>query len=424
MKKILLLLILTSLSFTSCDEEFLDPTKPSQEDIFSSRLGLIGAANGLQSKWSVGRQSPGYTINTANGFTTKELGVPSAGNTNESELFTGGTGITTQNGLVNGLWSQNLIINSECKKILENINLLTLPVEKASVFTHASIFKAIALGTLIQFFEKVPLQTIENAPFNSRAEVLGEAIATLRATFPYLNDANGFSGLINTIKYKNTVYALLARYYMIAGDNDNALLYANLVNLTVKSGFTYDAVSANPIAFTAYLTTNNYQPVGVTFGLPASLAPIAADGRINFFMVTTPTLKGTGFHATVSTMVPVYTPGEMMLIKAEAYARKSLFTDSETQLNLVLQKTSTSDIWGVGANLPAYSGTLDQPSLLLEIYRNRCIELYMSGLKLEDTKRFGRPGATDVGAERNRNWYPYPDSERQNNTNTPADPTI
>ncbi len=420
MKKLILILFIFSLA--SCNEEFLDPTKPSEEDIFSSRLGIIGAANGLQSKWSVGRQSPAYTINTANGFSTFELGVPSAGNTSESELFTGGTSITTQNGLINGLWSQNLIINSECKKILEKIDLLTNPVEKATVFSHTSIFRAMALGTLIQFFEKVPIQTINNAPFNSRAEVLAEVITTLRSTLPFLNEANGFTGFVNSIKYKNTVYALLARYYLIAGDNDNALLYANLVDLSVKSGFVYDAVNPNPIAFTAYLTTNNYQPIGATFGLPATLAPVASDGRIPFYMILTPTIKGTGFNTTVSTTVPIYLPSEMTLIKAEVYARKSLFPDSLTQLNLILQKTTAQDPWLLAANLPAYSGTVDQPSLLLEIYRNRCIELFMSGLKLEDTKRFNRTGAGVVGAERNRNYYPYPDSERQNNTNTPADP--
>ena len=56
--------------------------------------------------------------------------------------------------------------------------------------------------------------------------------------------------------------------------------------------------------------------------------------------------------------------------------------------------------------------------------RQRCIELYMSGMKLEDSRRFGRPGPNDAGAERSRNFYPYPTVERDNNSNTPADPPI
>ncbi len=47
--------------------------------------------------------------------------------------------------------------------------------------------------------------------------------------------------------------------------------------------------------------------------------------------------------------------------------------------------------------LPAYSGGTDAASVLTEIYRNRCIELFMSGLKLEDSRRFARPAT-----ERNR----------------------
>jgi starch-binding outer membrane protein, SusD/RagB family len=100
------------------------------------------------------------------------------------------------------------------------------------------------------------------------------------------------------------------------------------------------------------------------------------------------------------------------------------------ELNKVLTKVATPETSetsanyykNIGANLPAYSGTVDQASILTEVYKNRCIELFMSGLKLEDSRRFGRPGAGTASAERNRNYYPYPDSERFNNTNTPADP--
>jgi hypothetical protein len=41
----------------------------------------------------------------------------------------------------------------------------------------------------------------------------------------------------------------------------------------------------------------------------------------------------------------------------------------------------------------------------------------MSGLKLEDMRRFGR-----ADTEKKRNFLPYPFLERDNNPNTPADP--
>ena len=48
----------------------------------------------------------------------------------------------------------------------------------------------------------------------------------------------------------------------------------------------------------------------------------------------------------------------------------------------------------------------------------------MTGMKLEDSRRFNRPGPNDAGSERSRNFYPYPTVERDNNANTPADPAI
>lgn len=406
--------------FTSCNEEFVDPTQPSQEDILNSRDGLIGAANGLQQLWSTTRLSPVYTIITANGFTTKELRLINAGNADEGELSIGGTFLTSKNGLTNNLWSQCLVIKSESQKIIDNIDVITVENEKASVFVHASIFKAMALGTLIQFFESVPIKTMVNAPFNSRAEVLDETIATLKATEPYLTNANGFTGLVTGIKYKNTVNALLARYYLMSGKFTEALQYADLVDLTSKSTFNYDAVSNNPIAFNSILTNNVYQPLDRTFGLPSGLEPTNADNRIDFYITagSNPTTAA-GFFNSNTKAIPVFLPGEILLIKAEAYARQTpnMLTEAKIELDKVLTKIAANDAFGIGANLPAYSGTMDQPSILTEIYRNRCIELYMSGLKFEDSRRFNRPTT-----ERNRNWYPYPDSEKFNNTNTPADP--
>jgi hypothetical protein len=73
----------------------------------------------------------------------------------------------------------------------------------------------------------------------------------------------------------------------------------------------------------------------------------------------------------------------------------------------------------------AYTLTANVPNaLLLEVYKQRCAELYLSGLKWEDTRRFDRPAPPADLTERNRIFYPYPDQERLNNPNTPADPAI
>ena len=111
------------------------------------------------------------------------------------------------------------------------------------------------------------------------------------------------------------------------------------------------------------------------------------------------------------------------LIKAECYARQDKLPEAIAALDAV--RTKTTDAFGVTAKGAAYSGSSsDKDAILLDIYRQRCIELYMTGLKLEDCRRFGRPGPNDAAPERSRNFYPYPTVERDNNANTPADPPV
>jgi hypothetical protein len=112
----------------------------------------------------------------------------------------------------------------------------------------------------------------------------------------------------------------------------------------------------------------------------------------------------------------------MSLIIAENYARQNQFTQSKTALDAV--RTKTADIFGVNAVQPPYSGPLTQADLLLDIYKQRRLELFLSGQELEDSRRFGRPAPNTPNEERNRNFYPYPQIERDNNTNTPDDPLV
>ncbi|HRG24818.1 MAG TPA: RagB/SusD family nutrient uptake outer membrane protein, partial [Chitinophagaceae bacterium] len=121
------------------------------------------------------------------------------------------------------------------------------------------------------------------------------------------------------------------------------------------------------------------------------------------------------------TAFPVYLPGEIMLIKAECFARATSpdLTNSLVELNKVVTKLPAADPFAVGAGLSTITGSFTQAQLLDSIYKHRSIELYMSGHKLEDMRRFGRPNA-----ERRRNLMPYPLRERDNNPNTPTDPAF
>jgi starch-binding outer membrane protein, SusD/RagB family len=112
------------------------------------------------------------------------------------------------------------------------------------------------------------------------------------------------------------------------------------------------------------------------------------------------------------------------LIKAECLAQTDL-PGAVAELNGVIKKKAADDAFGIGADIAAgYTGAATKDAILVEIYRQRCIELAFSGLRFEDSRRLGRPGPEAAAAvrERNRNFIPYPQTERDNNTATPADP--
>jgi hypothetical protein len=180
----------------------------------------------------------------------------------------------------------------------------------------------------------------------------------------------------------------------------------------------YNTLNPNPV-YRSSLITNNVYGVVANFGLAGALAPAANDARIAFYTVRNAT-NGSGFFRDDATAIPIFLPGEMLLIQAEAHARSNNLASAVSALNQVL--TKTTDAFSLGGAQPAYSGPNTQAAILQEIYRNRCMELYMSGLKLEDSRRFGRPGPGQAGAERTRNFYPYPQQERDGNPNTPNDP--
>ena len=207
-----------------------------------------------------------------------------------------------------------------------------------------------------------------------------------------------------------------------------------LVPATSKSTFLYSAVSSNPTWSSlglspAYRAREN-------FGLPTAFFDLG-DTRLSFYTTSPTFVSGTetlktiaGFSATQIGSYPVYLPDEMRLIKAECILRGTglgTLADAKTEIDAVRTQT-TGDVFGVYANLPAYSGVVDAPSLLNEVYKQRCSELFLQGLRLEDSRRFGRPTPPPVPTlsnERTRNFYPYPANERTlNSANVPADPAI
>lgn len=419
--------VLAVTLITSCKKNFTDPNRATSDKVFASPAGLTGVSIGLQRVYALGRASSLYNVISINGFVTKELRLLNQGNLPEFQLSVGGATVDGTNTMLAGLWTSSNKIIYDADLVINNAAGLADKGTASGLIGYASIFKALSIGNLAMFWEQIPAGTGTNVSFITRqngflkaVEVIDNALTTINANAISPTFASKIPAGIDIV---NTLNALKARYLLFAGNYTAALTAANLVDLTKKSTMNFEAANPNPIYDVAGSNFNVYQPIDSTMGLLGSLQPDLADKRVPFYMVLSGSSASRflmkGFAAATTTAYPVYYPGEITLIKAECYARQGTpdLVNALVELNKVVTKKAADDALGVGADLPLLVGPLTQAQILDQIYRNRCIELYMSGLKLEDMRRFGR-----ATSERTRNFMPYPFRERDNNPNTPADP--
>ena len=441
MKKLIKIftVILSVLTFTSCETDFNNINQPADDQVLTSKAGLLGISVGMSEHFATSTLAPIVEIP---GLTTREFGNTLTYVT-PGELVIGGTLLNSDNAGVTRLWSRLLRDKGMAESILNNIDNVEMdPGTKAGLNAYSKWFKAMTLGYLIQNFEQTPINNDPNGAsiFNTRTEVLAECIALLESAKTDLASnpmSDEFTAYIPNMNLEDVINAFLARYNLFAGNYSDAISAANAVDLTTRSEWWYDGTATeNPIWSFAVFNDPDTKPQD-NFGLIGTFIPEVGDGRIAFYLSEVDETEvdfgmhdvdnALGFFNSASKSIPIYLPGEMLLIKAEAYAMSDDLTNAVINLNLVRQKTD--DIYGVNANLAAWTGDENsKPEILDELFKNRSIELFMSGMRFEDSRRI-HPNLTipisgDYFIERNRNYYPYPFDERENNPNIPADPSI
>lgn len=419
------------VALASCKKNYTDPSGPSSSQALSTPNALTDVAVGLQNWYTAGRGGLVYNTITADGLLTNQLYCVNAGNTDEAQLGNGGAAVLNTNGMVTGIWSVSNKIIYDANRVLAQVAKVVADKNYASGLTaYTSIFKAMAIADMATYWDHVPAGvgsptsdssiSFETAAqgYQDALKVINDALAAIAAT-PI--SATFQANTPNTIDITNTLYALKARYSLFVGNYADALTAAQQVNRSVKSVFGYNSVVTNPIFTLATSTNNIFQPIDSTMGLPIGLQPDAGDKREPFYIAigANPRYRLNGFFNTTTAPIPVYLPGEMMLIMAESYTRQGDLVNGANWLDSVVLKTPAKDPFGVGAGLATPVTYTDQDDLLNQIYKHRAIELFMSGLRLADERRFARPVA-----ERKRTWLPYPFVERNGNSNTPPDPTF
>lgn len=431
---VLLLLCSVVALWAGCSLDQVTPNAPADTQVLNTTEGIKALAVGIQGQY-------GETIDetiAASGFCAKQFATMPSSVLGLRELETGGTDVQPGNGTVNAFWSGHYRVVKSAEDLIANTPKVPIADAgtRSGIIALARLLKAMSLGELIEAFQQIPIDvtTSQRPLFVDRETALSAVIKlleTARDEIAATPPSSEFNTTILGIGFNlpNTIQAMLARYALIKGDYAKALTAANAVSLTVTSTLFYNSTTTRNPFYLIAIQSLYYKPVR-----SFRLNPVDSTDRRRAFWVTAGTT--TSFlgvpvdefaqYRTDASKYYVYVPGEITLIKAEVAARQNDLVTALTHINSV--RTKTTDAAGIGATLPAKTaGELaTQTATLDEIYNQRYYEMFISGTRLGDTRRFGKPGAETGTATRSRtrNWLPYPDNERLSNPNTPADPSI
>jgi len=404
------------LSAGGCDLDLENPNAPTEDEILGSPNGLIAVAVGMQGQFSGMVEDQVLTSS----LVTDEWGTQIRALLSYQSLLTG-ENFDPAYGVVEAPWSGAYRVVKSANTLLAGAPTVLDGGLETGVIALAKLMKAMAFGTLIMQYEQVPIAvTVSNPVPQPRAIVLDTILALLESARTDLQGVtNAELAVFNTrvlgtgFQLRSTVHAMLARYYLMDGQYQNAINAADSVNLGVLSIMKYIAPNSNPISNLA---------LGLQYVAPLRSFVTAAelgDARPTYWADTASTSSFAGNPDSVLQPLrkyagqfddyPVYQPDEMKLIKAEAFTQLAVLDSAAFYVNAVRTQAS-SPVDEPVAKLPPLvpAVDLDTPAkLLAEIARQRRYELYMQGLRWEDTRRLG----TAITTTPVMVWLPIPRQE-------------
>lgn len=422
-RSLLILGIAAASTLTGCNLDKTNPNAPTQGTIFSTREGILSLAIGVQARYGSGMSSfifPG-------GLISDELGTPTGALQSYKDSEVGQLADTYD--AVELPWSSHYQTIKSANDLIANAPNVTMGDQTLSgILSLSYLLKAASLGELLQQYQRIILDPTVTAPtFVDRPAALTNVLALLdtaltqydrfaaRTEFDNSIIARGFS-------LRNTILAMQARYQRLAGNWNAALAAANAVDTSVVSVMPFSTNALNPLHNLSNVA--GYVRPRDTLRLSAE----AGDARVPFH-ITGATTQGTirpirvfTQFQTPASSLPLYWPGEVMLIKAEAYANTGQLPLAAQQVNYVRTRCGGTTNQPKACLLPlAPAALLTQAQIIAEIYNQRKFELFATGLRWEDVRRLGLVSATSAFAK--RCWLLYPNSERNTNLNVPANPT-
>ena len=169
----------TAILPSGCKKDFANPNAATDEQVFSSPKGLTGVVVGLQRVYTLGRASTLYNLVTINGLTTNEMFVVNSGNTSEVQIATGGTAVDGNNTMLTTFWTTCNKVIYDADKVIASASSLSDLNYASGLIAYASIFKALSIGDMAQFWEKVPASTGSSVTFIDRVDGFKKAITVI-----------------------------------------------------------------------------------------------------------------------------------------------------------------------------------------------------------------------------------------------------
>jgi hypothetical protein len=395
----LVLCVAAVLAGAACDLTLANPNAPPAQDVLNTPDGIVALAVGMQAQYASGVGD--FLIPPS--LTTDEWGTTTRSLIAYQSLLTGNN-FDASYGVVLAPWADAYRTIKSANDLLAHGPQVGLGAGlEAGIVSLAKLFKAMALGTIILQYQSVPIDISSAAPVpQSRAVVLDTVLALLesaRADYTAVTaaDLSGFNARVLGTGFNvlNTIDAMRARYYLVAGQYQQAIDAADSVKANVLSVFTYTPPAVNPIWDLAFSTA--YIRALKSFKDQAE----PGDGRVPYWVDTTTANQTIGNPDSVllplkkfsgqTDAFPVYLPDEMKLIKAEAFTQLGALDSAAFYVNAVRTQAS-SPVDEPVANLPALDATTQlgtAPQLLAQIAYERRYELFEQGLRWEDTRRLG-----------------------------------
>ncbi|MFL5576322.1 MAG: RagB/SusD family nutrient uptake outer membrane protein [Gemmatimonadaceae bacterium] len=413
---------LALLGAAGCNVDVTNPNQANQHAIFTTREGIVRLAVGVQSRW--GEQQDDFIF--PGGLITDELGAKKGALQSYRDAATGVLDPTYD--AVRLSWLSHYRTVATADDILANApNVAELSDStRSGVMVLAMVAKAEALGQLLQQYKQIVIHPTPGANvYVDRAAALAEVRSLLdKAAQQYatLRPGAEFTTQIkdSRLDLKSTIPALQARYARLANDWQAALAAANQVDLASFSRFSYSASVVNPVAsgFAAYALPLDTLKLAAETGD----ARVAYHERLDSAVAgdLNRTLHPFAQFANAAASVPVYYPGEVQLIRAEAEAQLGQLSAAAAAVDSVRTKCAAGAATPQACLQPLLPTELDtKEKILAEVYRQRKLELFGTGLRWEDARRLGSVGPALIAR---RCWLMYPIDQRNADSSVPADP--